>query len=95
MTKEDILFFLRNHKQTLREKYAITQIGLFGSYARDEATEDSDIDLAISSSKKDFFLREDLKEYLQEHFKKPIDVGYFDSFRAFYKDKISKEILYA
>lgn len=95
MTKEDILSFLKEHKDELNEKYSITKIGLFGSYAKDEANEQSDIDLAISTTKKDFFLREDLREYLQNHFKTPVDIGYFDSFREFYKQKISKEILYA
>jgi len=95
MTKEDILSFLREHKDELHEKYAITQIGLFGSYAKDTADEQSDIDLAITTDKKDFFLRDDLREHLQKHFQKPVDIGYFDSFRAFYKQKIAQEIVYA
>ena len=95
MTKEDILAFLRDHKDELHEKFAVTQIGLFGSYAKGTANEQSDIDLAITSEKKDFFLREDLREHLQNHFKVPVDIGYFDSFREFYKQKIAQEILYA
>lgn len=95
MTKEEILTFLREHKDELRQKYAVTKIGLFGSYARGTAHQNSDIDLAIVTTKKDFFLREDLREYLQNSFKRPVDVGYFDSFRDFYKQKIAKEILYA
>lgn len=95
MTKEDILAFLRDHKDELHEKFAVTQIGLFGSYAKGTANEQSDIDLAITSEKKDFFLREDLREHLQNHFKVPVDIGYLDSFREFYKQKIAQEILYA
>jgi predicted nucleotidyltransferase len=95
MTKEDILTFLREHKDELHDKYAVTKIGLFGSYAKDMANEQSDIDLAITTNKKDFFLREDLREHLQNHFNVPVDIGYFDSFREFYKQKIAKEILYA
>ena len=95
MTKEDILGFLREHKDELYQKYAVTKIGLFGSYAKDMADEQSDIDLAITTNKKDFFLRDDLREHLQNHFKVPVDIGYFDSFREFYKQKIAPEILYA
>ncbi|MDK9693709.1 MAG: nucleotidyltransferase domain-containing protein [Sulfurimonas sp.] len=95
MTKEYILSFLKEHKDELQQKYSVTEIGLFGSYAKDEADEKSDIDLAISTTKKDFFIREELREYLQNHFKTPVDIGYFDSFREFYKQKIAKEILYA
>jgi uncharacterized protein len=95
MTKEDILSFLKEHKDELYQKYAVTQIGLFGSYAKDQAHKNSDIDLAIMSTKKDFFLRDDLREYLERQFKILVDIGYFDSFREFYKQKIAQEILYA
>jgi len=63
VTKEEILTFLREHKDELRQKYAVTKIGLFGSYARGTAHQNSDIDLAIVTTKKDFFFREDLREY--------------------------------
>ena len=94
MTKEYILNFLTAHKQELQEKYSLKKIGLFGSYAKDTADENSDIDIAIISRKKDFFLREDLREYLESNFKLSVDVGYIDSFREFYKQKIEREIIY-
>ncbi|QOP42797.1 hypothetical protein FJR45_02055 [Sulfurimonas sediminis] len=94
MTKEYILDFLKNNKQLLKEKYNVTKIGLFGSYARDEANEGSDIDLIIETSKKDFFLKSDLKDFLENTFDSKIDIGYLDSIREFYKRRIEKEILY-
>ena len=94
MTKEYILNFLTTHKQELQNNYALTKIGLFGSYAKDTSNENSDIDIVIQSTKKDFFLRDDLKEYLEDNFKIPVDVGYLDSFRQYYKAKIEKDIIY-
>jgi hypothetical protein len=94
MTKNIILEFLKDHKSELKEKFGLTRVGLFGSYAKGTATKDSDIDLAIEMEIKDFFLRNDLKEYLENSFKIPVDIGYFDSFREFYKKKIEKEIIY-
>lgn len=94
MTKAIILDFLSEHKTELQEKFDIQKIGLFGSYAKDEAGEDSDIDIAIVSNKKDFFIRDDLQEYLQNYFKIRVDVGYLDSFREYYRSKIQKEIIY-
>lgn len=94
MTKEYILNFLTTHKQELQNNYALTQIGLFGSYAKGIANDNSDIDIVIQSTKKDFFLRDDLKEYLEDNFKIPVDVGYLDSFRQYYKAKIEKDIIY-
>jgi len=45
MTKNIILNYLKNKKEELYTKYGITSLGLYGSYARDEATNHSDIDI--------------------------------------------------
>ena len=50
----------------------VTQAILFGSYAKDSAHKDSDIDIVIESTKKDFFLRDDLREYYKS-IKQPIN----------------------
>jgi predicted nucleotidyltransferase len=94
MTKSHILDFLKSHKEELKNRFFITKIGLFGSYAKDSANENSDIDIVIESTKKDFFLREDLREYLEANLKKSVDVGYLDSIRKYYKNKIEKDIIY-
>lgn len=44
---EQILGMLRQHKPALQRKYPVTKIGVFGSYARGEATANSDIDIAV------------------------------------------------
>lgn len=94
LDKTKILNFLTSHKKELESKFFITKIGLFGSYARGTANEDSDIDIVIQSTKKDFFLREDLREYLELNLNKNVDVGYLDSIRIYYKNKIKKDIIY-
>lgn len=44
---QSILLQLKQYKPTLQRKYPIASIGVFGSYARGEATEMSDIDIAV------------------------------------------------
>jgi uncharacterized protein len=46
-TLETILNKLRDHKPNLQQKYPISRLGIFGSYARGEATPLSDIDIAV------------------------------------------------
>ncbi len=46
-TLETILERLRAYKPELQRKYPISRLGVFGSYARGEATENSDIDVAV------------------------------------------------
>jgi len=94
MTKTYILDYLSRHKEDIFQKFSLTSMGLFGSYATGQADDKSDIDILIESDKKDFFLRDDLREYLQEVFGKAVDVGYADSVRNFYKKRINKEIIY-
>ena len=45
MTKSIILNYLKSKKEELHKKYGIVSLGLYGSYARDEATDNSDIDI--------------------------------------------------
>ena len=93
MTKETILTFLRTHKDELRQKYGVRRIGLFGSYARDEATSQSDIDIVVDmpSSFTAFF---GLQSYLEEHLEKSIDLGMEKRVRSFIKEQIKQEIIY-
>jgi uncharacterized protein len=47
LTKVEILSRLRSAKESLRKKYPLESIALFGSYARGEETKGSDIDLLV------------------------------------------------
>jgi predicted nucleotidyltransferase len=93
MTKEYILNFLTAHKKEMQETYALTKIGLFGSYAKGTANEKSDIDIIVEMpSNFDAFF--DLKEFLELNLKKTIDLGLEKSIRPFIKNEIKNEILY-
>jgi predicted nucleotidyltransferase len=94
MTRREILTFLKEHKALLSAQYHIDKIGLFGSYARDEAKETSDIDLVIETSYKNFRNRHALIKFLEEKFHKPIDLGYLDSLHPFIRKEIEKEVIF-
>jgi predicted nucleotidyltransferase len=47
LTREDVLQILRFNKERFAEKYGVTKLGLFGSFARNEATEESDVDVCV------------------------------------------------
>jgi len=47
LTAETVLQTLRQLFPTLQQQYNIKKLGLFGSYSRNQATEESDIDLLI------------------------------------------------
>ena len=47
LNREDVLDLLRQHKPIMKERFGVSEISLYGSFARDEATEDSDIDVVV------------------------------------------------
>lgn len=44
---EEIINTLKKHKEELKEKYHVKEIGVFGSYVRGEQKDESDIDILI------------------------------------------------
>ena len=74
MKKNEILEYLKNHKDELAKKYQITKLTLFGSYAKDENYEGSDIDIAIDTKLSDYFLLYDFKESLEKAFGTRVDI---------------------
>lgn len=47
MTKDEILHYLKENSEEFRTKYFVEKIGLFGSYTREDARHDSDIDIFV------------------------------------------------
>lgn len=47
MTRDEVLALLAQHKPMLTERFGVTKLALFGSFARDAAREDSDVDVLV------------------------------------------------
>ena len=47
LDRKTVLGTLREHKPMLKELFGITEVALYGSFARDEGTEESDIDVVV------------------------------------------------
>jgi len=94
MTTTEIVEILRTHQQEIKERFGIRHLALFGSYARGEATEESDVDLVIREAiRKNGFLRAKAMRYLSELTKKRVDIGYFDAIRPFYRETIERDLI--
>jgi len=93
MDKQIILKFLKENKSILAERYDVVKIGLFGSYAAENQTESSDIDIIVSMPS-DFDKYYDLKDFLETNLKHKIDLGLEKNMRDLIKKNIEKEIIY-
>jgi len=74
LEKSQIISFLRENIQLLHDEYGVVDIGLIGSYARDEQTNDSDSDLLVEFSEVNYHYLAGLTIFLEKKFGKKVDV---------------------
>jgi predicted nucleotidyltransferase len=95
MTKDEIIKYLSNEKEKFSSKYQISNLILFGSYARDENLQSSDIDIAIDTDLSDYFLLYDFKEDLEKKFNKKVDIVRLrEQMNPYLKKRILKDGIY-
>lgn len=93
-TIEEIREILKSDKDFMESRYSVDKFLLFGSYAKDKQTAESDIDLLVSFKKPiDMFDFIDLQDYLANLFNKKIDLGTENGLKSFVKDAILKEAI--
>jgi predicted nucleotidyltransferase len=98
LNRIEILSFLRENKDLFQKQYGIRKIGLFGSYARGEETDQSDVDILIemSSDPENIFdKRLQLKDALIRHFAKNVDVCHERAIKPVFRELIFKDAIYA
>ncbi|MFA6572274.1 MAG: nucleotidyltransferase family protein [Bacteroidota bacterium] len=94
-SKEEIIKKLKEEKTFLTEKYDISEIGLFGSYVRNEQGNDSDLDVLISYNKSpDFFKFLELEEYLSDLLNIKVDLVTKNSLKPIIAFYVNKEVVY-
>ena len=94
MRRDTALKVLREHKQELEERYGVTRLGIFGSVARDEATNESDVDVVVEMAP-NLFGRVSLKEELEVILGAKVDlVRYWRRMNHYLKGRIDREAYY-
>lgn len=96
MGKKEIIEILRDYKKEFAKQYSILTIGIFGSVARDEAGEESDVDVVVHILEPDLFMLVGIKNELEERLHRPVDiVTYRENMNQFLKKRIDEEAVYA
>jgi len=95
-SKEEIVTYLKSNKSFLYDKFGVTRIGIFGSFARGEQTRSSDIDIIVEIEKgrKNIHIFLQLKRFLEKELEKKIDLGFEHSLKPIVRDKIKGQIIY-
>ena len=91
----EYLALLKQFKDTKAMQYGIQKIGLFGSVARGEHHEGSDVDVCFEGAPKGFFAVGGLKMDLEQLFGCSVDVVCIrEKMDSFFKEQIIKEVIY-
>lgn len=95
MTKNDVLQTLLRYRQHKQADYKILKLGIFGSVARDEFTDKSDVDVVVELGYPDLFALVGIKQDLEELLHRPVDiVHYRNKMNAFLKQQIDQDAIY-
>lgn len=95
-TTQEILDLLREFKRTSAEKYGIEQLALFGSVARGEQREDSDIDICVKPRRAiDYFTLQEIREDLEKLFSRKVDLlTLHENMRQLFRQNIERDAIY-
>ncbi|MGE4398166.1 MAG: nucleotidyltransferase family protein [Campylobacterales bacterium] len=96
-TKEEIIEFLKQNRGLLSQRYHVARIGLFGSFARGEQTERSDVDLLVDldeSAVDVYDTKNALKSFLSASFGRDVDIAREKYLKPYAKELILKDALY-
>ncbi len=94
LTLQTILQTLRSHMPALQKKYPIGRLGVFGSYARGEATEKSDIDIAVEITGPMGLNFVAMANEIEDLFRKKTDVVPLRSIKPQYLQFVQRDIVY-
>jgi predicted nucleotidyltransferase len=91
---DQILKMIEANREEIKG-FGVRRLGLFGSAARGEATETSDLDFLVELEKKTFDNYMDLKFYLEDLFGCKVDLVMKDALKPRLREPILKETIYA
>ncbi len=95
-TLEEIKTVLQMHKPYLIQHYGIKEIGMFGSYVRNQQRPDSDLDILIeleSPSRIGLMGLANLEDYLTRLFDMKVDISIKKNLKRRIGEKIRNEVV--
>ncbi|RRR67972.1 MAG: hypothetical protein EI684_18195 [Candidatus Viridilinea halotolerans] len=93
-TAAQLLIVLREHLPELKQRYQIKSLGLFGSYVRNEQTEQSDLDILVEFEQLPGLLGYvDIQETLTNLLHVPVDLVHRPDLRPHLRERILAEVV--
>ncbi|OWY66576.1 DNA polymerase beta [cyanobacterium TDX16] len=94
-TLEEIKQWLVQNKSLLQERYKVRELGVFGSYVRQEQTETSDVDVLVEFSETPSLLKfVNLENYLSDNLGVKVDLVHKAGLKPRLGERILAEVVY-
>lgn len=94
LRRDEVLVTLREHRATLAERFGVTSISLFGSFARDQAQDNSDIDVLVEFESppgwQNYF---GAQVFLEDVFGRPVDLTTLSEVRREVRPYVEKDAI--
>ena len=95
MKQDDVIQALTQFLEARQEEFDIVRLGVFGSAARDQMTQESDVDVVVELEHPDLLTLVGIKQELEEALNCSVDiVRYREHMNAFLKSRIDQEAVY-
>jgi len=96
MERETIIKYLSDHKSEFEKKFGVDKIGLFGSFARGQNRETSDVDIVVELRKPDLLTLVAIKQKIEEDLNIDVDIVRIRRrMNPSLKKRIEKDAVYA
>lgn len=92
-TRTDIISVLEKHRDEIRA-FGVRELGIFGSFAREEQTEKSDVDVLVDLERETFRDYMGLLNFLESLFLRKVDLVMKDTIKPIIRDRILQETQY-
>jgi predicted nucleotidyltransferase len=98
LTSEEIINFIKENQAIIKQRFWVSEIGLFGSFARNEQNETSDIDILVEFAPGTSNLYEkeiELKKFIETRFNRKVDICSKKWIKPVFKPMVLNDVRYA
>ena len=94
MNRDDVLSLLRAHMAALAQRFGVVELRLYGSFARDQAAGDSDVDVLVCfDAPPDWRRYFGAQTYLEDLLGRPVDMATNQELRAEIRPYVERELI--
>jgi predicted nucleotidyltransferase len=86
---------LRRHEREIKKRFGVRRIGLFGSFARGEQKDTSDVDILVEFEEPTFDNFMNLAFFLEDLFSRRVELVTPDSLSPYIAPYVKKEVVWA